>query len=557
MIRLFIALGVLLSSTSAAAVATLNRQPNGPYQVQFVHQTSSYITIEWKNGAELVQTRTCILSCNSVTPPPAGTYTDVGYILTLDGNREELVAELCTGTNLGVGRCANGDYTATLRPIVGDLSVRLQGIDGLQVNFAFASIRFWFGADKYWDRAGLGTTLPAGDYEAEFVSGTYLSHCNPVVSAARFPVTVLPTGESPETIITFNGTTCIWQFDNQSAQTVNITSDVGSCEAAPASVCTINVPWRAATTFSASAGTGYTAQFSHNFDPCAGTGPDRTTCREDKAERDWTNTAALDITVLNNATAPALVASVGSAPPADRVASKGDDRVVVAHMHVEPRNGTPQMNQLQVRVTGSSNPNADIKAVRVFDDTNNDGLVTTGEPQIATQVMAITGVSFITMNQTIAGPRNFVITVDIADELAAGVAVPFAPWSLLAIAIIPFVVLYRRRRVAVGAAAVLLVVGAIYACGSGGGGGQDGDDDQQQSDEDTTDDDVVDDDPTTDDDVGDNGGGDTAGGDSSGSDFDPPPGNVNFEFTVLGFTSGSGTIVEGIPVDGATISVAR
>ncbi len=559
-------MSVLFAASSASAAANINHLSNGDYQVQYPHQTTAYITVEWRLGSTFVESTTCVFTCPT-SPPGGGSYDQIGYVLTYDSNTVELVGESCSGTVLGVGRCANGNYVASLRPYLGDLNFAVRGNDGLALNMTGINLRYHFADDKYWDRIGIGDLFPVGTYDVEILSYTALSHCSPVPDAVSYPATIELSGPSPETAFNFNGTNCTFEFQNDSTRIIDVSSNgvAGTCQAAVGAKCSLSVPWRANVLFSASAGDGYTAQFNHSTTPCSEVQTfDRSKCREEKAERDWKNTADLNMTVVDNATAKALVASLGSAPPADRTAAKGENGVVVAHMHVEPRNAPATMQVLYVSVSGSSDPNDDFPMVRVYDDTNNNGLVNVGEELLGSQVMAITGTSFVTLNESITGPRNLVVTVDIADQIAATVSLPGAPWSLISVVLVPIIVLFRRRRVAMGLAAVVVLVGVAYACGGDDGGEEDTDDDQHQSDTDLTDDDSNDGDTTDDD--GDDGGGDNAGGDnaggdnsgdSGGGDVDPPPGAAVFEFRIDGFTVPNGTLVEGIPVNGATITVSR
>ncbi len=559
MMRLAAAFVVMfLMSASAAAQVTIvhNSTPTVPsYQVDQLHEASAYVIIEYKLQGALVGQHGCYFSC-APTPP---VHDEVGYILSFDPARHSIASEVCTGTVLGPGRCSGGTYSVTLNLLTGFPNLVDVGADGLDVDVNVNDVRFHFGEGKYWDGGFAPGTVPfpAGNYTVEF-RGAAARHCKPVPRDASVAVTVVPGGgPSPRAEMVFEGTLCQYTWRNDGAHNAVITASTGgSCSLeGDNDECTLEVPFAEDVVFTADAEAGWYGYFDTGSGLCSQLNGSSSSCPVPRAEKDFTT----EIRYLDEATAPALIVSAGSAPPADREVAKGSTANAVAHFTVTPRNGTPAIDRIFIAATGTGRPNPHLTQVRVYIDADNDGAYDPGETLVGSGIFGTTtGVASLNVNPTITTATNFVVTVDVNTVLAAAVDLPGAPWSLLLLLAVPVIVLYRRRRALVAVSAVLLVVGAIYACGSDDGGDdQDGDNDQQadidNTDDDTTDEgggDAMDNDPT-DDDAGDNGPGDNGPGDG-----DPPPGAVTFGFSVT-ITGDGPVIVEGGSVSGATITVER
>lgn len=194
-----------------------------------------------------------------------------------------------------------------------------------------------------------------------------------------------------------------------------------------------------------------------------------------------TMSAARSVTAHFGQAAPSMAVARSPNSPADALHSKGQANVPVLAFTINPSQAT-LLQQLVFQAGGTGRDELDLLAVRLYADTNGNGLIDAGEPQLASGRPTVNDgavtLQLSTPRQLNTGVQSFVVALDLNTTIAlapspedirlvgANTHVAWALAPLLPLVPLPLLALClrQRRRLRGG---VLLLALATSACSLG------------------------------------------------------------------------------------------
>lgn len=464
------------------------------------HETNTRIvTQHWDNSGRLIATFVCPAPaiCDPFFPNGSARYA---MVLEYDSSREELVSSSC-GTTVDTvpqGQCINAPLSVSMRVRFGEVRWRFvadrrpnRNIDapyggnfGPSPRLEFAStggsdpVKWWV-PNKYVNRGGSslgGVLTPVGTYTLKL--DPMRGHCKPVHTNPDALLSV-NEGQLTEFTVRYTGTMCTMSIQSYGTSANRVPDSAGTftsdpaglqCHANPsASTCKAEFPFDSTVRLIGNPNPGYTNDFNRNFTGCSSAEPDHRICQilaDGDRELSSTMVAA---TTPPPAPPVTLAAAPGPAAPADVTVDKGRTGVVLMQFLLTPANGAVRLGALTLQASGSGRDDLDLTELRVYQDSNANGMADAGEPLLTRGGLAAdNGTVRLVLGTPLAVTQAtaLLVVADINSTVHSAAAATVGG-VVLALAGLGAVRVRRQRGLLPALAALTLL---LAACGGGGGG---------------------------------------------------------------------------------------
>jgi hypothetical protein len=421
-----------------------------------------------------------------------------------DSQRYELISETCSGVRSTVPQfqCINGPLELNVRVRTGEVDLRIAYLPGTSTTPYGAWVNgprlvFLENPAKYWDLLVPDGKVPAGKYKVANGNQTgVLPRGGGIVGCNKTHVNTDDTLDVPAGGSVIH--TMVFRIDDCPVRVEVDISTVGSegyeiqgatltCRRAFTSLdyCEGWIQHGTELTITARVPAGFQPRFRGRL------GCSFVSSCAFKVQSHEVVSMSIVPSVAPPPPIPSLAVTLGDAPPLSRTEVKGSNNLPWLQARLTPADGTVEVTALTLQASGTGRDDLDLTELRVHADSNANGRVDAGEPQLGSgRFSSDNGTLTVTLASplAVAAPMHLLVVGDVGTTVNTAAVAGFGGTALAMLGLLAWP--GRRRRVGHGEPAAgdtmdpteqarrrgrvaCAAVGLLMLSACGGGGGAD------------------------------------------------------------------------------------